>query len=388
MIRLLRLLQGYIVFVAEGGFAERFLNLCKINSISLWNVKCDGVKVYAFTSLKDFERINVASERSAMTIKIIQKRGLRCFATRNKLRVGVVVGAFLSLLLTVYLAGGVWDVKIEEKEGVSAEAFTETLGELGVKTGARKSKIDILRVQEELLKRHSELLWVSLNIFGGRAELEYTLVNEKTPSPETNCPTNIVSRKKGVVTLVECYQGIPIVKEGQRVAEGSILISGVVRNADGTEVLTQGMGRVFAKTENTHIFKVENQGKGFISCDLEPRYGIFVFGLELPFGRAASQDFSSVTRLPLVGNKISLPVGLIRCDSLSFCQGEISADDNMTRLSLLLGGVEKKRDEYSSARLRKVGFDCDVINGVQTVTVKITCIEDISESKTISVEKN
>ncbi len=376
------------MFVAEGGFVERFLNLCKINNISLWNVKNDGVKVYAFTSSNDFERINLASERSAMTIKIQQKRGLRYFATRNKFRVGVVLGGFAAFLVTIYLSGCIWNIDVQKKDGVKPEAFTETLAELGVKIGARKSKIDILAVQDELLKRHSELLWVSLNIFGGRAELEYTLVNEKTPSSETFLPTNIVADKKGVVTLVECYRGMPLVKEGQFVAEGSILISGVVTNADGTESLTQAMGKVFAKTESCITITDVYEKAGKVSCDVEPNYGICLFGLDIPLGRSDFCDFSSVTRLPLKGNETKLPVGLIRCDCLKFCQSEINPDENMIKLSLLLRGVREKRETYDAVKLRKVTTEYIKANDKPSVTVKITCIEDIAVEKTISVEKN
>ena len=76
MINLLRLLQGYVIFEATGGFAERFLNLCKFNSIVLWNVKKEGMKVTAFTTESDFKLINIAAKKSGMEIKIIKKRGV------------------------------------------------------------------------------------------------------------------------------------------------------------------------------------------------------------------------------------------------------------------------------------------------------------------------
>ena len=53
------------------------------------------------------------------------------------------------------------------------EGFTEYLAGLGVETGARKSKVDILQVQENLLDTFSELSWVSINIFGTKAQVEY-----------------------------------------------------------------------------------------------------------------------------------------------------------------------------------------------------------------------
>ncbi len=388
MIKLLRLLQGYVLFVAEGGFTERFLNLCKINGINLWNVKNDGVKVKAFTSAKDFKRINLAAERSAMTIKIERERGLKIFATRNKYRVGVVIGSFLSAVVIIYLSGCVWNIEIQQKQGVKTETFTNSLAELGVKTGARKSKIDIIAVQEEMLRRHKELLWVSLNIFGGKAEFQYTLINEKTPSPETFLPTNLVAKKNGVITLVECYQGTPLVKEGQYVAEGSILISGVLTNKDNTEALTQGMGKVFAKTQNTIKYSDGGELGCGISVEGEPCYGIHFFGLNIPLGEPGGSDLQSVTRLSLWGNETPLPVGLIRYDDVGFTVSDIKLLTPQTRLDLLLQCVDEKRSQYDSTVLKSVRYEGTEQGGAVTLTAKITCIEDISVEKYISVEKN
>lgn len=388
MIRLLRLLQGYVLFVAEGGFTERFLNLCKINGINLWNIQNDGVKVKAFTSAKDFKRINSAAERSAMSIKKECERGFKTFLTRNKYRVGVVVGLLLSTVVIIYLSGCVWNIEIQQKEGVKIEAFTNSLADLGVKTGARKSGIDILAVQEEMLRRHKELLWVSLNIFGGKAELQYTLVNEKTPSPETFLPTNLVARKNGVITLVECYQGTPLVKDGQYVAEGSILISGVLTNKDNTEALTQGMGKVFAKTQNVLTYNGGGQVNCGISGEGEPCYGIYFFGLNIPLGKRVDVELQSVTRLSLWGNKTPLPVGFVRYDNITFTDSDVKPLAPQIRLDLLLKCVDEKRCEYERVILKSVSYESNGKEDMVSLTAKITCVEDIAVEKYISVEKN
>lgn len=79
MIQLLRLLRGYVEFCAEGGFPERFINLCNINGISLWNVKNDGVKVIACTTQKEFELLSIPAQNSGMKVKILKTRGLKSF---------------------------------------------------------------------------------------------------------------------------------------------------------------------------------------------------------------------------------------------------------------------------------------------------------------------
>ena len=151
MIQILRLLKGYVEFCAEGGFPERFINLCNIRGINLWNVKNDGVKVVAFTTEREFQELKIPAENSGMTLKIIKSRGLKTFAKCHKWRCGIVSGIILAFCFWVFMSGFIWEVEVLATDGVNVENFTESLAELGVKIGARKSKIDIIQVQNQLI---------------------------------------------------------------------------------------------------------------------------------------------------------------------------------------------------------------------------------------------
>ena len=44
VLKFLRFLSGYVSLIAEGGFPERFINLCRLRGILLWELRCkDGV---------------------------------------------------------------------------------------------------------------------------------------------------------------------------------------------------------------------------------------------------------------------------------------------------------------------------------------------------------
>ena len=94
------------------------------------------------------------------------------------------------------MSGYIWEVEVLATEGVNAESFTESLSDLGVKIGARKSKIDIIQVQNQLMNEYSELLWVSINIFGGKAQVEMSEFIEQKEITDTKTPINIVAKKK------------------------------------------------------------------------------------------------------------------------------------------------------------------------------------------------
>ncbi len=385
MINLLRLLQGYVIFEATGGFAERFLNLCKFNSIVLWNVKKEGVKVTAFTTEGDFKLINIAAKKSGMEIKIIKKRGLPNFVTLYKYRLGVFFGIFTVALIIAYMSTLIWRVEIVSNDDVKINNFTETVEEMGVKIGARKSKIDIVQVQQELLDAFPELSWVSLNIFGSKAQIEYSYARKALPIVDEKAITNVVAAKSGEVVLVDGNQGENKVKAGEHVAEGSLLISGIITNSDGTERFVHARGKVLARTKNKHTVYGQSEKDVFVLTESKAVYEPIFFGINIPLGKVDG-NVKSKTTVYLKGNGEQLPIGIARVDCLSLQKQVVEISEQHRILNALHKAVEIKRVQYGTAELEKVNYSHNgQANGVE-VTAQITCIENIALEKAIEVE--
>ena len=68
LVRVLRSVLGYVEFEAFGGFAERFINLCTLNGINLWDVKNDGVKVCACTDFDGYKKMRKCARNSGMRL--------------------------------------------------------------------------------------------------------------------------------------------------------------------------------------------------------------------------------------------------------------------------------------------------------------------------------
>ena len=71
--KLLRWLMGYLIITIESGSPERFINLCRNNSIYIFNLKnVDGC--YEFEILaKDYKNLKPIAKK-AHTLPIIQKK--------------------------------------------------------------------------------------------------------------------------------------------------------------------------------------------------------------------------------------------------------------------------------------------------------------------------
>ena len=387
MIQILRLLKGYVEFCAEGGFPERFINLCNIKGINLWNVKNDGVKVVAFTTEREFEELKIPAENSGMTLKIIKSRGLRSFAKRHKWRCGAVFGIVLAFCFWAFMSGYIWEVEVLAPNGVNVESFTESLSDLGVKIGARKSKIDVIQVQNQLMNEYSELLWVSLNIFGGKVQVEMSEFVEQKEIIDTKTPVNVVAKKKGEIVLVKGYKGVNAVKEGDNVTKGSLLISGVVKNFDGSESFTHAKGEVFAKTENNEKAVCLYENKILTTSQRESRYYLYVFSLEIPVGPKTRGGFLTENKKLLKSGETVLPFGIIREDNVSILRKTIEYSSEEAMLSTLLDGVKIKREKYNKSELKSVKYEFFDKKKNGELNVKINCIEDIAEERKFLTER-
>ncbi len=388
MVSLLRCLSGYVEFCAEGGFPERFLNLCKIRGISLWRIENDGVKVKACTSSTEFDDIYIPAENSGMQIKILQKKGLPFLLKRHKWRFGAALGAVIAVGLVWFMSGFIWEVEIVEENGVKIENFTESLADLGVKPGARKSKIDILEVQEQLLNRYPELSWVSLNIFGDKAQIEYTPAKSAPSVIDENTPTNVIATKSGRITLIEGYSGTNMVKEGAYVAKDSLLISGVRKNADGSEEFVHARGKVFAQTENDEKYSVKRSFETSITGEDYERYVLELFSLKIPLGFKPQGEIYSETGMPLEGNSTVLPVGITRDDSVVLSEAKVEFTDDELLLLNLTECINRKRSAYNETEIQKIKYISGKEDDCGYVIMKITCIEDISTESPFLVEEN
>lgn len=379
LIKLLRAFLGYVEFYASGGFAERFVNLCTLSGIKLWDVKNDGVKVYACTDFDGYKRIRKCARGSGMKLKIIKKHGASIALKRRKTRFGLCFGAVAAVVLVVLASGSIWSVQVDGVDTVKAEALTGKLEEFGVKAGARKSKIDSEEIEKLLVEEDPELLWASINIYGTRLTLE---VRETTPSPETedlSVPLNIVAAKRGRVILVKGYRGTNRVKEGDFVEKGDILISGVITNRDLSEVVVRASGSVICETEARIKESCSLNKEVSLTSESRHFYKLSFFGICIPLYIKTDGEFTGSGEKMLSSKETELPIGILR---ESFCELKNTESVLNTKEATLYAftlAVEKKREELSLCEINSVSYSVTESEAQVEVVCEANCVEDIAK---------
>lgn len=388
MVNIIRLIKGYVSFEVFGGFPERFLNLCRLEGIDLHSVEINGDRITASADAKDMLGIREASERSGMEVKVNNERGLPFFLKRHKWRCGVLVGLGVVVAFIAFMSGFIWEVEVIGDNREDNIQLEQALRDLGVYSGARKSRINILEIQEQILLSNEDINWISLNIFGTKTVVEYTPVKEKLPVTDKDSPMNVVACKRGQITLVECYNGQRSVKEGDYVSVGDLLISGVVVNGDGSEKITHASGRVLARTENVHTFEQRLEFDSLMIVSADSSYALNLFGLEIPVGAKNREEDSSKVYVNIEGNDTELPVGLVRFDGFTCAREKIELTEHQAALMCVCDTVEKKRVDYDEVDIEQVVYRQVQTENLFTLEQSIICVENIAREEEFYVEEN
>ncbi|NLA84837.1 MAG: sporulation protein YqfD [Clostridiales bacterium] len=243
-------LIGYVVIQVEGLSLEKFINLTVVNNIYLWGIRRQSYAILtAKVNIRDFRQLRHISRKIRCRIRIVDKKGLPFILYRYRNRKMLAVGMVLFLIIIFGLSSFVWTVEVEGVESVNQQKLLSELYELGVRPGVPKASIDTLYIENQLVIRISGLSWASLEIRGSKAILR---VKESVPPPalvKKDKPSNIVAAKDGIIESMIVLDGQAVVKEGQTVKKGQLLVSGAIDHPDTNGVrYVYSMARIMART--------------------------------------------------------------------------------------------------------------------------------------------
>lgn len=140
----------------------------------------------------------------------------------------------------------VWDVRVTENDSpIPDGVILRTLEEEGVKRGAFYPGFRADLIRSRALSALPELSWLAVNVRGGRAGVE---VRAAVAPPEIWDPrqaADVTAARGGVVMDLTVLEGTPLVKRGDAVEPGQVLISA---DRPGRSIPVHARGEVTART--------------------------------------------------------------------------------------------------------------------------------------------
>lgn len=225
--KIISYLTGYVEILIRGPQPEKFINLATGSGLYLWHIRRVGPGVvHAKIRVHGYLRIREMMKRSGCYVKIHRKRGWPFLSRKLTERRMFLMGALLFVGLIMYLSSLVLFVKIDGFEDNRREKLLEALERAGLRPGMTRQELlsQKRRLEREMMLVTPEAVWLGISVKGVVAEIK--AVPRKTPAAAAG-PSDLVAGADGVVTKVVTIRGVPAVREGDTVARGDLLISGI-----------------------------------------------------------------------------------------------------------------------------------------------------------------
>ncbi len=225
-------LQGQVEIQVQAPFPQRLLNLCAQETIPFWGLQWHSPQeLYLNIHQRDYPRVKRIAQNIQAQVTLCHRKGLPTLLARWKHRVGFLLGFFSSLLAVSLLSHFLLVVEIQGNDTIETALIRSALDEAGLHVGAFGPQLKLSHLSQVVLSQVEGLSWVSINVYGTRAEV---LVREATPAPhipDTQGLSHLVASTGGLIEEIHVYKGEALVAQGDTVAQGQVLIRGNVELA-------------------------------------------------------------------------------------------------------------------------------------------------------------
>lgn len=239
---------GFVNITVEGFYIERFINNCINNGILLWKVKRKSSTILnANISIKDFKKIHSISRKNKCKININSKKGLPIIIHKYRKRKILALFVIPVILLIIISSRFIWNIEIIGGENINKEELLLQLKEEGIENGKLKSKVNVKNAINNIRLKRNDISWMSINMKGTNIIVKIAQADEKTTIVNSDECCNIVASKKGIIQKISADTGTILVKPGDLVEKGTVLIGGYMEGKYTDTRYVHAKGKVTAK---------------------------------------------------------------------------------------------------------------------------------------------
>lgn len=283
-------LLGYLKISIEGYYIERFINICKNNKITVWNLKRDkDIRLLLNVRVNEFKEICEIAKKTKCKVKIKNKKGFPFFLHKYKKRKIFVILLILFICLMILSSNFVWNVEILEENGEELQNISSDIEEAGLKVGELKNKINTKEIINKIRLKRNDVAWVGIELKGTNAIVKLVKAEKKPEIVDESEYCNIVSDKSGIITKINAQNGTANVKVGDTVKEGDILINGWMEGKFTGIRYVHSKGEIEAKVWYTKSKKIlYNTTQIEETGNIEEKYGIKINNFKINFHKGVS----------------------------------------------------------------------------------------------------
>lgn len=192
--------------------------------VHLYQIKRQKDGLYLWILLDDFSVLQHLLRERRCPFHIQERKGIPFFISRVKRRRGLWIGCFLCISFVYLLFSFFWSYSVGGNVAYSDDHIIALVKEYGLLPGSRRDKFDYDALQRQIVLDHPEFTWIQLRPNGTTLQIT---VKERLPSnQEQQQQGSIVAGSDGKITELLVFRGTPLVKRGDWVKKGQVLIGG------------------------------------------------------------------------------------------------------------------------------------------------------------------
>lgn len=208
--------------------AERLFNSLAKARIPVWSVENDSSRILFNVRISDMDELLIIARNLSLNIVIVEKFGVVKFLGTVK-RYKTAIFLFVAILFVIFnISSRIWNVNIYGARLTDENELRMFLYDNGYKSSMTKTGISKHDLELIIKNEFRNITEVTSDIDGINLNISIFESDSPIVAFDKSVPVDIVASKDCIIDEIDVYNGVGMVRVGDSVKKGDVLISGRV----------------------------------------------------------------------------------------------------------------------------------------------------------------
>lgn len=216
----------YTVFKVTGLNQDRLINVVKKRGITLYDIKKQSNKqLIVSVSVKESKKFFAIAKELCYNVVRIKEKGLAKPFLQLMRSFSMAIGALVFSIVAFVCNDTVFAFSFSGSGSIYSADVERYLAGIGITPFVRFSSFDISKVEDGILANNKNLSFVALSKQGSKLNLELVLAESRVDVLRGDV-YELLSPNDAVIESIKVYRGTAVVKKGDAVKKGDLLVGG------------------------------------------------------------------------------------------------------------------------------------------------------------------